>query len=398
LSHNYDEPINRRGRGSLKWDTYPEDVLPLWVADMDFPAPEAVIHALRRAVEHGIFGYPAEIHALPGERNDMREVIVERMKRLYQWAIQPEDILFIPGVVIGLNLVVHALAEAGGEVIVQPPVYPPILRAPQYGSLKRVDVELLARQSAPTSPEFRYEVDEEAFQAAFSPQTRLFILCNPQNPTGRVFRQDELQRLAEVCLSRKALICSDEIHNDLIYPPHRHIPIATLDAQVANNTITLMAPSKTFNIPGLQFAFAIVPNAELRQKLHHASRGLLNWINLLAWEAAYAAYQQGEVWLQNTLAYLQSNRDMLTAWLQANLPKVRYTCPEGTYLTWLDFRQMGLPENPYEFFLKNARVALNDGETFGAGGQGFVRLNFACPRSTLLEALRRMKEACDPYS
>ncbi len=395
MKYNFDEPINRRGSGSLKWDTYAEDILPLWVADMDFRCPEEVIGALREAVEGGVFGYPEGIHALPHEHTELRLLIVERMERQYGWAIQPEDIVFIPGVVVGFNLAGQALAQSGGEMIVQLPIYPPILNAAANADLKRVDVELFSHPAGSGKGVFHYEIDFDAFEGAFSPDTCMFLLCNPHNPTGRVFTRQELERMAEICLRRGVVICSDEIHNELIFPPNRHIPIASLDAEVSDRTITLMAPSKTFNIPGLQFSFAIVTNPELRRKMVHAAKGLVGWINLLAWPAAQAAYQFGDEWLAELMVYLEGNRDYAAQWIEENLPLVRYTIPQGTYLMWQDWREVNLPLSPYEFLLKNARVALNDGKTFGPGGEGFVRLNFGCQRSILKEALERIRQAVE---
>lgn len=395
MRYNFDEPLNRRRSGSLKWDTYPEDVLPLWVADMDFRCPEEVITALRGVVEGGVFGYPEALHALPHEHVEMRQLLVERMQRRYGWHIQPEDILFVPGVVVGFNLATQAVARPGGEMVVQTPVYPPILNAAGYAGLKRVDVELLPQPACQDCNEISYEIDFDAFEKAFSSQTDVFLLCNPQNPTGRVFSRAELTHLADICLRRGVVIISDEIHNDLIYPPHQHIPIASLDPEIADRTITLMAPSKTYNIPGLQFSFAIVPNRELRRRMVDAMRGLVGWINLMAWPAARAAYEHGDDWLAEVLVYLRENRDYTVSWLKDHLPAVRFTVPQGTYLMWQDWRGAKLELNPYEFLLNNARVALNDGKAFGAGGEGFVRLNFACPRRILQEALERIGRAVE---
>ncbi|MCS6908898.1 MAG: aminotransferase class I/II-fold pyridoxal phosphate-dependent enzyme, partial [Anaerolineales bacterium] len=231
------------------------------------------------------------------------------------------------------------------------------------------------------------------FEQALAPDTRLFILCNPHNPTGRVFRRAELERLAEICLRHGVAICSDEIHGDLVFEPHHHLPIASLDPEIARNTITLMSPSKTFNIPGLQFSFAIVPNSEWRKRLQTAGQGLTGWVNSLGWVAALAAYREGEEWLREVLQYLRANRDLLTGWLAENLPHAPHTIPEGTYLVWLDCRPLGLPDNPYAFFLREAKVAFSDGRAFGKEGEGFIRWNFACPQSLLEEACARLAQA-----
>ena len=379
MLYNFDICPDRRTTESDKWGKYPADVLPLWVADMDFVSPEPVRQALLERVQHGVYGYGRD---LP----ELRELIVARMSERYRWQILPEDILFIPGVIRGFNLACQTLAEPDGCVFVQTPIYPPVLVAPRHAGLKRQETELkLAMDGC-------YEIDWQAFEAALTPETRLFILCNPHNPVGRVFRREELARMAEICLRCGITVCSDEIHADLLYSGQTHIPIASLDPDVARNTITLMAPSKTFNIAGLDCSFAIIQNPELRKRYQHATRGLVSGINILGWTAAIAAYRGGQEWLTQVLAYLEANRDYLFDFVQKELLGIKMTKPEATYLAWLDCRATGL-DDPYGFFLQKARVALNDGKTFGHGGKGFVRLNFACSRATLVEALGRIKTA-----
>jgi cystathionine beta-lyase len=296
-------------------------------------------------------------------------------------------IVFLPGVIVGFNLACHMLAEPGGRVLFQTPVYKPFFGAPGYAGMIRQPVELSQMSNG------RYGVDQAQFESAFTPQTQMFLLCNPHNPVGRVFHQDELERMAETCLRREIIICSDEIHADLIYPGHRHIPIASLAPEIARRTITLMAPSKTFNIPGLECAFAIIPDAELRRKYRHAQQGLVPGVNLLGQTAALAAYRDGGEWLSQIRGYLQANRDFLVDFVAAELPEIHLFPPEGTYLAWLDCQALKVSPNPYEFFLQKARVALSDGNTFGRGGEGFLRLNFGCTRPTLAQALERMKTA-----
>jgi cystathionine beta-lyase len=220
----------------------------------------------------------------------------------------------------------------------------------------------------------------------------MFLLCNPHNPVGRVFRRGELLRMAEICLSHSVTICADEIHSDLVFSGHEHIPIAALDPEIGQHTITLIAPSKTFNLAGLQCGFAIIPNAELRQRYQLARAGLVPWVNVMGLIGAEAAYREGQPWLDRLIPYLEANRDFLHDFVRRELPRINMTKPEGTYLAWLDCRGLG-SDNPYEFFLKHARVALNHGQTFGTGGAGFARLNFGCPRSILEEALNRIKES-----
>jgi cystathionine beta-lyase len=236
-----------------------------------------------------------------------------------------------------------------------------------------------------------YSIDLDAFEAAIAPQTRLFILCNPHNPTGRVFRRDELEALAEICLRHNVVICSDEIHSDLVYSGHKHIPIAALDAEVAKHTITLLAPSKTFNLAGLQASVAIVQDEDLREQFKSGYQGLVHWVNIMGMESLLAAYREGEPWLDALLPYLEANRDYTAEFVQRELPGVSMVKSEGTYLAWLDCRALGVEGKPSDFFKEQAKVVMNDGGWFGAGGEGFVRLNFGTPRSMLQEALERMK-------
>jgi len=385
MIYDFDHCPNRRASDSIKWNAYDEDVLPLWVADMDFVSPEAVQRALQERVAHGVFGYPASVFPLPHKPLPLMELIAAWAASHYGWHVRPDEIVLIPGVVTGLNLACHAFGGENGSVIVQPPIYPPFLAAPHNAGLTRLD-NCLTR-----SPDGAYEIDFDAFEANLRPDTRLFLFCNPHNPSGRVFRLPELSRLAEICLRHHILICSDEIHCDLVFAGHRHIPIASLDAEIAQRSVTLLAPSKTFNIAGLECSAAIIPNAELRQQYTHAHKGLVGWVNLMGMTAAEAAYRAGQEWLEQVLRYLQANRDFLYEYVTAELPGVTMTLPEGTYLAWLDCRASRVAAHPQAAFLEQGRVALNDGNNFGPGGQGFVRLNFGCPRATLVEALRRMK-------
>jgi cystathionine beta-lyase len=354
----------------------------MWVADMDFPSPEPVIQAIIDRVEHRIFGYPM----LP---EGLAPVVVERMEKLYQWKISPEELVFIPGVVTGLNLACHAFTCPGDGVLVQPPVYPPFLGAPGTSGAFRQEAGLVRTSSG------SYEIDWQAFEAAITPQTRLFILCNPHNPVGKVFSRTDLEKMAEICLRHRLIICSDEIHCDLLFPGYHHIPIATVGPEVAEQSITLMAPSKTFNLPGLSCGFAVIQNPKLQEIWKKAILGLVPSMNIMGQAAALAAYREGQEWLEQVLLYLDTNRYFLSQYTADHLPGVHMTRMEGTYLAWLDCRGAGLPEAPQEFFLKEAKVALNDGAEFGRGGEGFVRLNFACPRKTLKEALERMSTALE---
>ncbi len=379
--YDFDRIVDRRSSDSVKWRQY-GDVLPLWVADMDFPAPPPVIEALRQRVEHGIFGYPYEPPAL-------RPALVEWLRRRFAWEVAPDALVYVPGVVGGFNIACRATCAPGQGVLVQTPVYPPMLDAAANHGLIRD--EMLLTQGA----DGHYEIDFAAFEAAIAPHTRLFMLCNPQNPTGRAFTVAELTRLAEICLRHDLLICSDEIHGDLVFAGQRHTPIATLGPEIAARTITLMAPSKTFNIPGLGFSLAIIEDSGLRAAFKAAQKDIVPHVNVLGYTGALAAYTEGEPWLEACLRYLEANRDILVSYVADHLPRMRMTTPEATYLAWLDCRATGLGEQPGQFFLERVGVALNEGNMFGRGGAGFVRLNFGCPRATLLEALDRMAAALD---
>ncbi len=380
MNYDFDQIIDRRDSDSSKWHYYGDKVLPLWTADMDFRCPEPVIEALHSRIRHGIFGYG-------GEPPRMREVIVEYLYRLYGWQTRPEEIVFPPGVVVGFNRVCVAAAQPGDGVLVQPPVYPPMLSAPVHNGMILQEAELHRR------PDGRYEIDFDSFEAAITDRTRVFILCNPHNPVGRVFERRELERIAEICLRRNVLICADEIHCDLLFSGFRHTPIASMDQEIARRTVTLMAPSKTYNIPGLHCSIAIVSDPVLRRKLVHSESRYFPEVNVLGFTAALAAYSRGQEWLDELLQYLEANRDFVFEFLAREIPEITGVKPEGTYLAWLDCRKAGIPGNPFRFFLEKAKVALFDGQQFGKGGDGFVRLNFGCPRATLSQALENMKAA-----
>jgi cysteine-S-conjugate beta-lyase len=377
MAINFDEILDRRCTECFKWNYFDPDVLPMWVADMDFKAPPAVIQALQNRVAHGVFGYV-------GEAKELQALIADRMFTRYRWKVDPEAVVFIPGVITGFNLACHTFARPDGEVLIQTPVYFPFFNAPGYAGMRRVDNSL--QQNA----DLAYCIDFEAFEAAITKQTALFILCNPHNPVGRVFRRDELERMAEICLKHQVPICSDEIHCDLVFNGHRHIPLASLDPEIERRTITLIAPSKTFNIAGLECSAAIIADSELRKRYQEASKGLTGGVNLLGLTAGLAAYQDGQAWLEELLAYLEGNRDFMMGFIQEWMPEIKMTPVEATYLAWLDCRAAGLGEKPAEFFLEHGRVGLNEGAIFGKEGEGFVRLNFGCPRSLLVNGLERM--------
>lgn len=379
MSYDFDRQIERRGTDSAKWSYFPADVLPMWVADMDFASPPPIIEALAARVQQGVFGYGMESKTL-------KQTLVERMERLYGWTIKPDDIVYLPGLVSGLNIVSRAVGERGDGVLINTPVYGPFLTAPvnQYRTLQSAPLNV-----AQTGRRLHYELNMDGLAAAVQPHTKLFLLCNPHNPVGRAFTHAELSEIAAFCVSHDLVICSDEIHCDLLLDGTQHIPIASLSPEIAQRTITLMAPSKTFNIPGLGASFAVVQNPTLRKQVEAAMAGIVPHVNILGMAAAEAAYADCEDWLAALRAYLTANRDFAVAYVEEHLPGVNYTVPEATYLLWLDLRRLG-EAKPAEMLMQQAKLAVNEGAWFGEGGEGFVRLNFGCPRSTLEEGLRRL--------
>jgi cystathionine beta-lyase len=383
MTYNFDELIDRRTSGSIKWNDYAEDVLPLWVADMDFRSPDPIAAALQQKVAEGVFGYE-------WPRRDLAELICARLERLYHWKVLPEEVIFLPGIVCGLNLVCHAFGKPGDAALTLTPIYPPFLAAPTNQEMELQTVELKAASNGSI---LRYEIDFDRIASTITAQTKLLMLCHPHNPTGRDFTSQELTRISEICIEHDILICSDEIHCDLLMSEIKHTPTASLSTEVAARCITLMAPSKTYNMSGLGASYAVVQNPDLRKRMKKAAAGLIPEINIFGISAFKAAYGKGDLWLSEVLAYLRNNRDLLFAFITKELPELKTTVPEATYLAWLDCRQAGIEGSPYRFFLNNSKVALNDGATFGVGGAGFVRFNFGCPTSLMLDALERMKSA-----
>jgi cysteine-S-conjugate beta-lyase len=388
---NFDTFIDRRGTNSIKWHKYPPDILPLWVADMDFAAPEPIQAALQGAVDHAVFGYE-----FPGR--ELLETVAGRMHRLYGWQVNPEWVVATPGVVAGFTIAAHTLCAQGQGILIQPPVYPPFLKVHETGDWVRQDAPLgLSTQGSI----LQYGVDLDGFEAAIhsaGAKTGMFLLCNPHNPTGQAYAKDDLLRMAELCLEKDVAICSDEIHSELLLDEAVHTPIAALDPQIADHTITLIAPSKTFNVPGLFCGFAIIPNQNLLERYKKSIERMAMHVNSLGLVAAQAAFSGAcDAWLAELRAYLTGNRNFLVDFIQKEMPGMRTTFPQATYLAWLDctglIRSGQTNHSPYEFFLEHARVALNEGREFGSGGEGFVRLNFGCPRATLADALERIKLA-----
>lgn len=391
MTSHFDSILERRHTRSIKWTAYPEDVLPLWVADMDFRAPQPILDALREAIEHGILGYD-----VPGR--ELRETVAARMKRLYNWEISPQSVVPVTGLVSGFYAAAQTVCRPGEGYLIQPPVYMPFNDIQKHQGVIRQEAEV-----TPTVEDglLRYHIAWDAFERAFhsgGSRTNMFLLCNPHNPTGQMYTAGELSRMAETCLKHGTVIVSDEIHSELILEERKHVPIASLSPEIERHTITLVSPSKTFNVPGLFCGFAIIPDAELRERYKAQVERMTLHVNSLGYVAAQAAFSGAcDDWLMELRAYLKANRDLVVDFVRNELPGVRVTRPEATYLAWLDCRALvesgRISGSPYEFFLKNARVALNDGASFGTGGKNFVRLNFGTTRATLEQALERMKAA-----
>jgi cystathionine beta-lyase len=377
---DFDQLIERRDTDSQKWEKYRgQDVIPLWLADMDFRSPPEVIAALHRRVEHGVFGYPAT----PPE---LVEVVLSMLLAAYGWQVQPEWLVWLPGLVTGLNVICRAAAEPGEEVLTATPVYPPFLTAPKLSGRALATVPLISAGG-------RWTFDFERLETAITPRTRLLLLCNPHNPVGRVYTREELSRLALICDRRHLVICSDEIHCGLVLDPDKvHLPLATLDPGLAPRTVTFMSPSKTFNLPGLGCAFAVIPDSRLRARFNRAKAGIVPGVNLLGYTAALAAYRDGARWHAALLTYLRENRALVSRAVN-RMPGLAMNHVEATYLAWIDARATGLTA-PRQFF-EQAGVGLGDGAAFG--GPGFLRLSFASPRALLSEALTRMSRALQIY-
>ena len=391
MDFDFDRIIDHSRGDSLKWGKYAgrdPAVIPLWIADMDFAAPPAVLAALQRRVAHGVFGYG-------GPQPSLTEALLAYLSGEYQWQIEADWLVWLPGLVTGLNVACRAVGGADDEVLTATPIYPPFLSAPRYSQRRVVAVPLAHADS-------RWEWDFAALEAALTPATRLLLLCHPHNPVGRVWRSDELQEIVAFAERHDLIVCSDEIHCGLILDPQlRHQPFATLSADAARRSITLMAPSKTFNIPGLGCAFAVIPDSGLRHDFHRAMQGIVPHINVLGFAATEAAYRHGGDWHAALLDYLRGNRDRVEKQVKL-MPGLSMSHVAATYLAWIDARplcQMRGIANPQRFF-ELAGVGLSDGADFspGAPGQpsptsGYLRLNFGCPRSLLDEAFHRMKSA-----
>jgi cystathionine beta-lyase len=375
--NQFDTIIDRRDSGCVKWSRFEADVLPMWVADMDFAVAEHILRALRDRLAHPVLGYGVS-------QTGLKARIVAWLEAQYGWRVTPDDILMLPGVVPGFNMALRTVCAPGAGVVVQTPVYPPMLKAPENGGLRRLDAPLTATD----------EVDIDVLGAALRAAGQgAFLLCNPHNPTGRAFRREELAMMAESCIAAGLSIVSDEIHCDLLLDGRRHQPIAALAPEVAARTITLMSAGKTWNIAGLNACWAVVTDPGLRARFARHLAGVADHVNILGLIATEAALAEGAPWREAVLAYLQGNRDWLAGAVAERLPGVTMRLPEATFLAWLDCRSSAAAADPHGFFLEKARVGLNAGPDFGPPGAGFVRLNFGCPRAVLEAGIGRMARA-----
>lgn len=384
MAYNFDRVPNRRIPGVVKWTHYPqEDLLPMWVADMDFPSPKPILDALRIALKHGVLGYELA-------SQELLETVAARMDRLYRWKVKPEWVIPVTGIVSGFNVAARAFGSPKKGYLVQPPVYDEFheikngIGLPQFNApfIRHVRGNIL-----------HYEIDWDLFKKQ-AKKVDMFMLCSPNNPLGIVFSRRDLMRMAEICIENKVLIISDEIHSELLLEEKKFTPMAKLSSEIANNTITLIAPSKTFNVPGLFCGFAIIPNKELRDQYVKVIEQLRIHVASLGLRAAQAAFSgQCDEWLKELRCYLTGNRDFLVEYVTKNMPGVRVTVPQATYLSWLDFTQIELEQSPFQFFFDKAKVALADGAIYGENGQGHVRLNFGTSRKILKQGLDRMYKA-----
>ncbi|MFO7963389.1 MAG: MalY/PatB family protein [Desulfobacterales bacterium] len=386
MTFDFDRIIDRRNTNSAKWDLVPgmckdPDVIPMWVADMDFPTAPAVIEALKRQSENGFFGYTLR-------PKSYLQAVVDWVDRRHGWKIEPEWLTYSPGVVTALNLCLMTYTRPGDRVIIQPPVYYPFARAIRNNGRYVENNPLLYDGN-------RYTMDLTDLKTRAHHRTTMMILCSPHNPVGRVWHEDALAAVAEFCVENDILLVSDEIHSDLVFRERKHMPTASISEKIAQNTITCIAPSKTFNLAGLKTSVLVIPDPKLRRQyqdmLENLALGMDNSFGVVALEAAYS---HGESWLEALLDYLDANAECAVSFIRQNIPGISAQKPEGTYLLWLDCRGLGLDSKALDdFMLTKARLWLDDGPMFGPGGEGFQRMNIACPRKTLERALERLNKA-----
>ncbi|ROL70033.1 aminotransferase [Pseudomonas chlororaphis] len=378
MSLNFDTLYPRHGTGSTKWSRYPEDVLPMWVADMDFAVAEEIIQALRQRLEHPLLGY-----SVP--QDELREAIVADLWHKYAWRVQADELVFLPGVEPGFNMALHGFVQPGQTVVVQTPNYRPLRMAPDNWQLPKTELAF------EVDAEGTYHTPIEKLRHALQGAGAL-LLSNPHNPLGKVFPREELLAVAQACLDQGALIISDEIHAELCFDGRRHIPTASLSPEIARRTITLMSATKAYNIAGMKTCFAVIQDPATRLRFNNARAGMVDSVSPLGLEATLAAITLGGPWQAALMEYLQGNRDYLVQAVATRLPGIRMHAPQGTYLAWLDCSALGLAD-PHDFFLKQAKVGLSAGLEFGDDCGQFVRLNFGCPRALLEEGIQRLQDS-----
>jgi cystathionine beta-lyase len=384
---SFDNVIDRHETQSVKWDIYDKDFIPMWVADMDFKAPEPIINAITNRVKHGIFGYSYYF-------TEYYDAVLGWFKRHYNWELKRKWLCHTPGVIPAINIALKTYSNPGDKVIVQNPVYYPF-----FGAIKNSGCQILFNPLISSNGHFQMDYDDLK-EKVKDPRAKLLILCSPHNPIGRVWTKDELTQLGEICIDNEILVISDEIHCDLIYPGYNHTNFATISKDFAMNSITCTSLSKTFNIAGLQLSNIVIPNQKLKHRFRNTIQSLFlpgqfgylpNTLSLVAFTAAY---EECDDWLNSLIQYLHENLKFLKEFITEKIPQIEVIEPEGTYLVWLDFRKVGIDFNQLEKFLhEKAKVALDDGILFGNGGEGFQRINIACPRSTLKKALERILRA-----
>ena len=387
MKYDFDEVIDRTNYHSVKWDELEttfgaKDVFPMWVADMEFRSPQPVIEAIKKAAEHGIYGYTSR-------PDSYYKAIIDWMERRHNWKVKKDWLAFSPGVVPALGFIIRAFTQPGDKIVVQPPVYYPFFRVIENNGCHVVNNPLKLSNK-------KYFIDwEDLERKVDDPRVRLLILCSPHNPVGRVWQEEELIILGEICLKHNIIVVSDEIHADILFKGYKHIPFASISPAFAHNSITCTAPSKTFNLAGLQTSTIIIPNKKYYKIYNNSLDNLaLDENNVFGLVALEAAYRYGEEWLEQLLSYLNENLKFLVKYFKESIPKIKVIKPEGTYLIWLDCRQLGLgAKDLNNFMIKKAGVALDDGHWFGAEGKGFMRINIACPRSFLEEGLGRIERA-----
>lgn len=390
MKYNFDEIIDRTGTSCVKWDIREmffkkQDVLPMWVADMDFKTPDFIVDAVKQRAEHPVYGYTIRPESYYTS-------LINWIDKKHRWKIDKDWVIFSPGIVPAVNMAVMAYTKPGDKIIVQPPVYFPFFGAVKDNGRQLVNNQLKLNNG-------RYDMDFEDLEKQIDNRTRMIIISNPHNPGGSAWTKEELTRLGEICIKHNLILISDEIHSDLAIPPNKHTVAANLSKEIAGVTVTMMAPSKTFNLAGMASSSVIISNEKLRNDFQimldrvHVGMG-----NLFGMVASEAAYTHGEEWLNQMLIYVKGNIDFMEEYISKNIPKVKMIRPEATYMVWLDFRELAMDNDTLkQFIIERAGLGLNDGPVFGPGGEGFQRINLACPRAYVEEAMNRLENAIKTF-